>query len=98
MIQHIKICLCLLCFTFVSCKQTKDDKSIIASINNKEKQLEINSPVENHEKNYEVWYFSTKNISDKYSDFQILIAYMSRQSTKKPFFFKGMVWVHAHCK
>ena len=74
MIQHIKICLCLLCFTFVSCKQTKDDKSIIASINNKEKQLEINSPVENHEKNYEVWYFSTKNISDKYSDFQILLA------------------------
>ena len=63
-----------MCFTFVSCKQTKDDKSIIASINNKEKQLEINSPVENHEKNYEVWYFSTKNISDKYSDFQILLA------------------------
>ncbi|MEC3874213.1 hypothetical protein [Chryseobacterium salviniae] len=72
MIQHIKICLCLLFFTFVSCQQTKNNQSITP--NNKEKQIEINSPVEkNHEKDYEVWYFSTKNTSDKYSDFQILL-------------------------
>lgn len=72
MTQGINYFLWILCFTFINCNQIKDNKTN-TSDNIKEKQLEKSFLKEkNQEEDYDVW-FSLKNTSDKYSDFQILL-------------------------